>query len=180
MLEDSLLIWKLKCGHEQALVRVYEKYKCLLLKIACALLNNRSTAEDVVHDVFLTVIDSMDQLRANGSLKGFLIRCTVNRVHNLNQAAKVRETEDLSDDHVAHVYNRPDKWVERSEELDHLHKAFEQLPYEQREVIALHLRGASTFKQIAQIQGVSINTAHSRYRYGIKKLKVMLNGEVGS
>jgi len=61
-----------------------------------------------------------------------------------------------------------------------LHRALEQLPYEQREVIALHLRGASTFKQIAQIQGVSINTAHSRYRYGIKKLKVMLNGEVGS
>jgi len=180
MLEDSLLLWKLKHGHDQAMVRVYEKYKNLLLKIAYALLNNRSAAEDVVHDVFVRLTESTDRLRVNGSLKGYLIRSLVNRVHNLNKAARLREAQDLTDDLRACVSKRPDQWILRSEELDQLHDALEQLPYEQREVIALHLRGETTFKRIAQLQGVSINTTQSRYRYGIQRLRTILNGKVNS
>ena len=180
MSKDSLLIWKLKHGHDQAMVRVYEAYKNLLLKIACALLNNRSAAEDVVHDVFVTLIESIDRLRVNGSLKGFLICCLINRVQNFNRAAKLRETDALKDDLRACASSRPDQWIEQSEELDQLHDALGQLPYEQREVIALHLRGKATFRQIAQIQSVSINTAQSRYRYGIEKLRAILNSKVDS
>lgn len=180
MLKEWRLIWKLKHGHDQAMVQAYETYKNLLLKIACALLNNRSAAEDVVHDVFVTLVESVDRLRVNGSLKGFLIRCLINRVQNVNKATSLRETQDLTDDLQTLADNQPDQWVEQSEELDRLHNALEQLPYEQREVIALHLRGATTFKRIAQLQGVSINTAQSRYRYGIEKLRAILNGKVDS
>ena len=52
MLEDKLLILKFKCGSPEALRRIYEKYRLYLLKLAAALLNDVSVAEDVVHDVF--------------------------------------------------------------------------------------------------------------------------------
>jgi RNA polymerase sigma factor (sigma-70 family) len=55
-----------------------------------------------------------------------------------------------------------------------------ELPYEQREVILMHIRGQMSFKEIARVQDVSINTAQSRYRYGIEKLRSLLQSEVES
>jgi hypothetical protein len=48
LLEDRLLIWKLNRGSEDALSRIYEKYRDDLVRIAVGLLNNVSSAEDVV------------------------------------------------------------------------------------------------------------------------------------
>ena len=53
MLEDKLLIWKFNRGDRGALRGVYEKYKDNLVTLAAALLTDVSSAEDVVHDVFL-------------------------------------------------------------------------------------------------------------------------------
>ena len=53
MVEDRLLIWKFKLGNRDALCRLYEKYKNDLLKLAVSLVNDVSTAEDVVQDVFV-------------------------------------------------------------------------------------------------------------------------------
>ena len=68
----------------------------------------------------------------------------------------------------------------RDEELRQLSDALSQSPYEQREAVVLHLKGGMTFGAIARAQGLSINTVQSRYRYGIEKLRSMLNGEVES
>ena len=53
-----------------------------------------------------------------------------------------------------------------------------QLAYEQREAIVLRLHGGMKFKAIAKLQDVSDKTAQSRYRYGLDKLRSILNGEV--
>ncbi len=52
MLEDKLLIWKLRRSDKEALRVIYEKYRDDLLRIAAGLLRETSDAEDVVHDVF--------------------------------------------------------------------------------------------------------------------------------
>jgi len=52
-----------------------------------------------------------------------------------------------------------------------------QLAYEQREVIMLHLRGDMKFREIAGLQGIPINTAKSRYRYGLEKLRTLLSDQ---
>jgi RNA polymerase sigma-70 factor (ECF subfamily) len=53
-----------------------------------------------------------------------------------------------------------------------------QLPYQQREVILLHLVNDLRFREIAAALEISPNTAKSRYRYGLQKLRSQLNGEV--
>ncbi len=53
-----------------------------------------------------------------------------------------------------------------------------QLPYEQREVVILHLRAGMRFRQIARLQDISVNTIKGRYRYGLDKLRSILNGEM--
>jgi len=62
--------------------------------------------------------------------------------------------------------------------LQKLSNAMTELPYEQREAIALRIHGNLRFRQIAELQNVSTKTVQSRYRYGLDKLRSTLNGEV--
>jgi DNA-directed RNA polymerase specialized sigma24 family protein len=59
-----------------------------------------------------------------------------------------------------------------------LNKALAELPYEQRETVVLHLKGGMKFREIAAMQSVPINTVQGRYRYGLDKLRSILNDEV--
>ncbi|MHC4744039.1 MAG: sigma factor-like helix-turn-helix DNA-binding protein, partial [Planctomycetota bacterium] len=50
-------------------------------------------------------------------------------------------------------------------------------PHEQREVIVLHIHGRMRLRAVAQSLGLPVNTVKSRYRYGIGKLRSILDGE---
>ena len=177
-MEDKLLIWKFKHGSSEALCRIYEKYEDNMLTSAISLLNDISSAEDVVHDVFVSFSQSADKLRLDGSLKGYLTTCVVNLTRDRIRA---RQRHNLALDKVNPVKSDvelPSDSIIGDEELQRLSCAMAQLPCEQREVIVLHLRGGMTFRAIAKSQGVSINTIRSRYRYGLDKLRSLLGSEV--
>ena len=177
-MEDRLLIWKLKKGSNEALCRIYEKYEEHLLASAISLLYDVGSAEDVVHDVIVSLAQSADKLKLNGNLKGYLTRCVVNLARDKIRAIKRHRIESNEINQADLYLQQPPHAVIRDEELDRLSQAMGSLPYEQRETIVLHLRGEMTFKAIAKSQGISINTVCSRYRYGLDKLRSLLNSEV--
>jgi len=74
MIEDKLLIWRLKRGSSDALCRIYNKYKDNLLRLASALSNDQNAAEDIVHDFFVSFAQSTEKLKLNGSLKSYLAK----------------------------------------------------------------------------------------------------------
>ena len=178
MLEDRLLIRKFKCGSSEALSRIYRKYGGYLLALAAALLEDVNAAEDVVHDVFCKFIESREKFKLAGSLKSFLATCVVNLARDKLRARRSQPCE--LDEATATVLdtNEPEHYAIFGEEARYLNHAMVQLSYEQREVIMLHLRGRMKFREIAGLQGISINTAKSRYRYGLDKLRSLLNGEM--
>lgn len=178
MLEDKLLVWKLKCGNQDALRRIYEKYKNDLLALAIALSNDKSVAEDAVHDVFVSFTQFAEKLRLRGSLKNYLSSCIANRVRDLNRAKPQRTTYLDEANVVIADSNAPSRLAIAAEEVQQIRYAMAQLPYEQREIIILHLQGGMTFKAIAGAMDISINTVQSRYRYGLDKLQSALDGEV--
>ena len=94
MLEDKLLVWKLKRGSRQALRCIYEKYRDDLLRLSAALLNETSVAEDIVHDVFIAFVCSAGDFQLTGSLKGYLATCVANRVRNVNRKRKRQRPPD--------------------------------------------------------------------------------------
>ena len=69
MLEDKLLIWKLKRGDTNALRLLYEKYKDSLRTIAALMLHDTHLAEDILHDVFVSFAQNAEQLRIPTRLK---------------------------------------------------------------------------------------------------------------
>jgi RNA polymerase sigma-70 factor (ECF subfamily) len=179
VLEDKFLIWKLRQGSSAALCRIYEKYRDALLRLAVSLSNDTTTAEDIVHDVFVSFIRQARQFRLTGSLKSYLATCVANRARNVNRAQRVRKVVPLdeADSAVAESW-RPDQWLVCSEELRQMADALALLPGEQREAITLHLQGGMKFREIAEFQHVPLKTALSRYRGGLLKLRSLLNSEV--
>lgn len=179
MLEDKLLIIRLRRGSGDALCRIYEKYRRYLLKLAAALLQDTTVAEDMVHDVFVKLAQSAESIKVNGSLKAYLRTCVLNRIRSRFRAEKVRAYTELSQtEPVASDCHGAEQWVILTEESLRIHNALAQIPYEQREIVVLHLHGNMTFREIADFQTISLRTVQSRYRYGLDKLRSLLDGEV--
>jgi len=92
-MEDKLLVLRCKRGSTEALGRIYEKYKTDMLVLAMALLNDKSAAEDVMHDVFLSFVMNIEKFGLTGSLKSYLLTCLANRARNLNKAKHRQSVE---------------------------------------------------------------------------------------
>ena len=177
MLQDKLLIWKFNRGRKEALRRIYEKYKDDLVTLAAALLTDVSSAEDVVHDVFVSFIKTAEGFRLTGSLKGYLATCVANNARNRNKTKRRHQNISAEASPAMSDSNGPDVVAIFGEELRQLSRALAQLPYEQREVLILHVYNGMKFAAIAKSQGVSINTVQGRYRYALDKVRSMLNSE---
>jgi len=178
MIEDRLLIWRCKRGSRAAFQRIYEKYESHLRTLAANLLDDKAAAEDVVQDVFVSLLQALDKFELRSSLAGYLKTCVANRSRDYvrkrqRQTAAVNDAEKVlpSNDGPVHL-------VIKSEELQKLGSAMSQIPYEQREAIVFRLHGRMKFRTIAKLQNVTTKTAHSRYRAGIEGLRLILNSEV--
>ena len=178
MIEDELLKWKFKGGSKDALQRIYEKYRDYLLTLAMALVNDSGLAEDIVHDVFVTFAQSRGRFRLRGSLKSYLATCAVNRCRDQFRAFKRRPLSLDAETPLQSDFGLPDTRMISDEQSRQVADAMAQLPYEQREVIALHLNAAMKLRHIAGLQNVSVSTIKGRYRYGLQKLRSVLNGRL--
>ena len=158
MLEDKLLVWKFNRGDSNVLRRIYEKYKDNLVTLAAVLLYDKTAAEDAVHDVFVSFITSAGKFQLTGSLKAYLATCVANNARNRNRARHRHQGTTLDEaGPISSDSNRPDTSAMFGEELHQLSWSLTQLPYQQREVIILHLYSGIKFKAIAKSQAVSIN-----------------------
>ncbi len=178
MIEDELLKWKFKAGSKDALQRIYEKYRDYLLTLVMALVNDADLAEDIAQDVFVAFAQSSGTFKLRGSLKSYLATCALNRCRDQIRA---RKRQPLSLDEATPIQSQfgpPDKRMISDEQSRQVAGAMALLPYEQREVIALHLNAAMKLRHIAGLQNVPTSTVKGRYRYGLQKLRSALNGKL--
>lgn len=178
MLEDKQLVARCKGGDAEALCLIYERYKGYLLTLANGLLNDRQEAENVVHDAFVSFAHSVKQLTLTGNLKSYLATCVCNRARDIIRSRSRQSAvySDLANPDSLQA-NSPEEAVTKQEESARLRQALAMIPYEQREVILLHIKAGMKLREIARLQNSSVSTIHGRYRYGINKLRSILNSE---
>jgi len=178
MFDDERLKWKFKRGSHEALTLIYEKYLEPMLTLAMGLLNDVNAAEDVVQDVFVSFAQSRHNFRMRGSLSGYLATSVVNRVRDHKR--RLRRQVGGSSSRVDRICEPagPEQALILTEQAKLLNRAVAGLPDEQREVVLLRLKAGMKFRDIAKLQQTSVNTALSRYRYGLDRLRSMLDGEV--
>jgi RNA polymerase sigma-70 factor, ECF subfamily len=148
---------------EEDVRRLYEEHGRALLAYATALLRDPSAAEDVLHQVFLKLVGgsvAIDGPRPAAYLFRAVRNSALNHIRGQSRQVEL--------DGVSVWLESPDGSVETSIALQ---SALRRLPDEQREIVVLRVWGQLTFEEAAAIVGVSPNTAASRYRYGLAKLK---------
>ncbi len=179
MIQEKILIMRFNRGDQTALRDIYTLYKDRLVTLAGALLHDRSAAEDAVHDVFAKLIRNQDSLTVTKNLKQYLMTSVVNtarqRFHRRKRdaAASLDCVADCPAGDPA-----PQAAAVFDEQMQHLEAALAALPYEQREVVLMRHYSGLRFKKIATLQDASVNTVQARYRYGLDKLRSLLNGEL--
>ncbi len=178
MWEDELLKLRFKAGSLDALQRIYQKYRDPLLTLAMALWNDAATAEDIVHDVFVSFAQSGAKFRLQGSLRAYLATCVVNRVRDHARAGKHRGRTLDAETPLESDFDPPDERILSNERSRLVARALARLPEEQREVIALHLNGQLKLREIAKLQEVPLSTVRGRYRHGLERLRSILNGRL--
>jgi len=178
MLEDKLLVFRCKRHSQDAMCRIYLKHKDYLITLAQALLNEKTAAEDVVHDVFVSFAQSINKFQLTGSLKGYLATCVANLARDRRRAFSGHTKRLDSGEPIVSASCTPVQYLTEKEDLTLLRIALTKLPDEQREVVVLHLKGGLKFKEIADLQNVSISTVHSRYQYALNKLRAQFNSKV--
>ena len=178
MFEDRLLVLRLKRGSIEALERIYSRYKDDLLGLALSLLGDRADAEDAVQDVFLAFARMSTSLELRTNLKGYLLTAVANRARSVmrSRQSQARTVEGLTGEPIDPC--GPSSLTADRELHERIDRAVRDLPPEQGEAIVLHLQGGLTFRAIARHQGVSMHTARNRYRYGLQRLRPILDGEV--
>jgi RNA polymerase sigma-70 factor (ECF subfamily) len=176
MLDDAILLWRSKRGDRRAFDLLYERHLDRLLTVAMSLLGDAGDAEDAVQEVFASFIESLDTLTLRSNVRGFLAVCVANKSRDMlrkrnRPLADPRGEAPPADD------PEPLELVIRGEQIHRLAEAMAQLPYEQREVITLHVHAGLTFRAMARALKISLGTVQSRYRYGISNLRAAFNGE---
>jgi RNA polymerase sigma-70 factor (ECF subfamily) len=179
ILEDQILVWQCRRGDKDALCRIYEKYEEDLLTMAAHLLGDTASAEDVLQDVFMRFVESLDTFNLTSSLKAYLLTCVLNRCRDrFRKAGRNRTVSMENAEQAVSAEKTPIQAAIGREELQRISNAMVELPDPQREAVVMHLTGGMKFQAIAALQEVSVKTVLSRYRYGLDKLRSLLDGEV--
>jgi len=174
MTNDETLIVKLRQGDQAALESIYIKYRPRLMATVCSHRLDSHQAEDILHDVFLSVLCRIEKCEITHSLYGYLRAGALNGIRDMVRRRFRRETKIVPGVVVSQrVPCSPCEHSIRSEESQRAEELLHVLPDSQREVVCMRIRQGLTFEEIARIQGVSSSTARGRYRYGISRLQVL-------
>lgn len=170
---DEALAAGLAAGLEDAFEAVYDRFAGRLLAAAWGLLGSHAEAEDAVQEVFLNLVRSRTVMAKVDDLQAYLF---ASLRHAAARRWNRRRREPASADPAIAEASAPPP--ETSDERPaRLERALRSLPPRQREVVALKIDGGLTFRQIAAVLGTSINTAASRYRHALEKLRQRLEEE---
>ncbi len=157
---------ELSRGRLEAMGEVWNALAQPMHNYASALTGSQEEADDVVSEVMVRLAVRGWRLRAVREPKSYLFAAVRNAARTKMRRRK-REVEEMDDP--------PVEGVGVAEVA--VREAVMALPEDQREVVVLHVWGGMTFEEVGRMVGVATNTAASRYRYALEKLRKAMNDE---
>lgn len=180
---DQELIRLYVAGEEMGLEILIDRYKAKLFTSIYLLVKDESLAEDIFQDTFIKVINTLRSGRYNE--EGKFLPWVMRIAHNLviDHYRKERRTPVVVNSDgfdIFDVLQFADESVEtrmiREQTHRDLRRMIQRLPDDQKEVLIMRHYGDMSFKEIAAVTEVSINTALGRMRYALNNLRKMMYG----
>ena len=178
---DALLVKNYIAGDENALVILIKRHQSKIYGFIYSKIDDRDLADDIFQDTFVKVIKTLKSNSYNeeGKFLPWVMRISHNLImdyYRKNQKMPMlRETEEFSIFSVLHEtsLNAEGRIITDLIEQD-LQKILKELPDDQREVLTMRIYQDYSFNEIAELTGVSINTALGRMRYAILNLRKVI------
>jgi RNA polymerase sigma-70 factor, ECF subfamily len=160
----------LAANDSSVLALIWDVYANDLFAYLVGMLRSREEAEDVVQDLFVAIARKRHVLAKADCLKAYLFTAARNLA--LNRLKK--RDRALAREAAAENWLEPRDERHDADRREAVQSALAELPTEQRSVIVMKFFRAKSFREIAELLGISENTAGSRYRYGMGKLRTLL------
>jgi len=174
---------KLLCeGNSKAIDIIINKYKNKVYTYILVILKNKDLANDIFQETFIKVFENLrkSKYEDRGSLLSWIIRIAHNLI--IDYFRKEKRIPTLSKDTYDYDILNSRKYSEKSTEDEIVNKQVEEeiillldaLPYEQKQIVMLRFFGDLSFKEIAELTDVSINTALGRMRYALINIRRLI------
>jgi len=177
---DSALMLRYRDGDVRAFEMLYERHKGPLYRYLLRMCRNPEVANDLFQEVWGKVIASRERYEVRAQFNTFLFRIAHNsavdyfRRSGRQQARQTEDVEDLEDQLAGADSERPDAKLSEAQLQTAFRQALQQLPQEQRDVFVLYEETGLSLEEIGKISGVAMETAKSRLRYALTKLRAAL------
>jgi len=181
MMTDEELVVLYAKGNNPAFDVLLNRYKSSVHSYIYYIVRDRDLTEDIFQETFVKVIMTIKQGRytESGKFKAFIMRIAHNLI--IDNFRQERNENTISNDEVdVDLFNDVrlcDGTIEdhmvQNQVFDDIKKMVQYLPENQREVLEMRYYQDMSFKEIADITGVSINTALGRMRYAILNMRRM-------
>jgi RNA polymerase sigma-70 factor (ECF subfamily) len=172
---DSALMLRYKDGDVAAFETLYRRHNDSLYRYLLRCCLDRDSAEDVFQEVWGKIIKSRGNYRRTAKFTTFLYRVAHNCfIDHIRRNKRHLGKTDTDPDLFANPADGTELAAEKGLVRDRLEIALTTLPDEQRDVFLLHEEAGLTLDNIALVTGVNRETAKSRLRYAMKKLKAAL------
>jgi RNA polymerase sigma factor (sigma-70 family) len=179
---DQELIGRYLAGNQSSLEILIRRHKNRIYAYILMIVKEKELAEDLFQDTFIKVINTI----RSGSYKeeGKFIQWAMRIAHNLiidhfRKAKRIPTVENRDDFDIFDKVRIPVESIEEKLITDQIHqdvkKLIDYLPKEQREVLIMRHYGDMSFKDIAEVTNVSINTALGRMRYALINLRKLVD-----
>ncbi|MEI7661730.1 MAG: sigma-70 family RNA polymerase sigma factor [Bacteroidota bacterium] len=181
VISDQELISKYLAGYEPALEKLIRRHKNRVYAYILMVVKDKELAEDLFQDAFIKVINTFrsGQYKEEGKFIQWVMRISHNLIIDYFRKAKRIPIVENNDDYdIFDKVRIPVESVEEQLITEQIHrdvkKLIDYLPSEQKEVLVMRHYGDMSFKDIAEVTNVSINTALGRMRYALINLRKLV------
>jgi RNA polymerase sigma factor (sigma-70 family) len=182
VVSDQELIGRYLAGNQSSLEVLIHRHKNRVFAYILMIVKDKELAEDLFQDTFIKVINTI----RSGSYKeeGKFIQWVMRIAHNLiidyfRKSKRIPIIDNKDEYDIFEKVRIPVESVEERMITEQIHldvkKLIEYLPLEQKEVLIMRHYGDMSFKDIAEITNVSINTALGRMRYALINLRKLVH-----
>lgn len=174
--DDSALMLRYQEGDVAAFETLYRRHKDATYRYLLRLCRHPDTAEDLYQDVWGKIIKARATYRPTAKFTTFLYRVARNCfIDHVRRNKRHEANVELLPETMCHPGEAPDVSTERSMARERLQRALLELPEEQRDAYLLREEAGLSIDEIATVTGCNRETAKSRLRYAINKLRAALD-----
>lgn len=158
----------------EAFEELYARHRGPLYRYILRQVGNATLANDLYQGSWEKIIKARNRYKRSAPFKAWMYRIAHNHVMDhfrREQPAADTQAEDMADNQTG-----PDERISAEKRQQHLVAAIKKLPPEQKDTLMLKLESGLDLQTIADVTGVNRETAKSRLRYAVKKLKQEMGG----